>query len=140
MRIRTLLALFISLLIVSSVAAQIPSLLVTPSKATLVPGQIQTFRAVGVDGRLLRGVHWSLSPVYSASIQAGDEVEVSSDKATQFEVVADYEGQRAVASVKVISLHFLPQGTVKWEVTELPGFKTVELIPAVPTPGGPDVF
>lgn len=140
MRIRSLALVFLVFLIASSVAAQIPSLLVTPSKVTLVQGQSQTFRAVGADGRLLRDVRWSLSPVYAADLRTGDEAEVSSRTPKQFEIVADYQGNRAVATVTVIAGYKLPEGTVKWSVTELPGFQTGKITPAFPTAGGPDVF
>src|SRR5512133_1032637 len=140
MRIRVLLFVLVSVFIALSAKAQIPSLLVTPSKATLTSGQWQMFRAVGTDGRLLTGVQWSISPAFAAELRSGDEAEVSSDTATQFEVIAHYEGKTASATVTVVSGYSLPEGTSKWVVMELPGFKTVKLTPAYPTAGGPDVF
>jgi len=123
-----------------SVSAQIPSLLVTPSKVTVVVGESHTFRAVGPDGRIVRGVHWRVSPVYSAELRADDEAEVSATVPKEFKVIADYQGQEATALVTVIAGYFLPEGTVRWSVKELPGFKTVKLMPAVPSSDGPDIF
>jgi hypothetical protein len=140
MRTSSLVLLLLSSTLAISSAAQIPSLLVTPSKVTLVPGESHTFRAVGQDGRIIRGVQWSVSPAYAAELHSGDEVEVSSTTPKQFEVVAGYQGQRATASVTVVAGPVLPQGAVRWSVTELPGFKTVKITPAVPSAGGPDVF
>jgi len=137
---RTRVLLLVALFIAVSAQAQIPSLVVTPSKATLTSGQWQMFRAVGTDGRLLTGVQWSVSPAYAAELRTGDEAEVSSITATHFEIIAHYEGRTASATVTVVSGYSLPEGTSKWVVMELPGFKTVKLIPAYPTAGGADVF
>lgn len=139
MQSRASLALILLSLAIS-VSAQIPSLLVTPSKVTVVVGESHIFRAVGPDGRIVRGVHWRVSPVYSADLRTDDEAEVSATIPKGFEVIADYQGQAAKALVTVIAGYYLPEGTVRWSVTELPGFKTVKLIPAVPSSNGPDVF
>lgn len=120
--------------------AQAPSILVTPSRATLLVGEPRTFRAVGAEGRPLSGVHWRISPVYAAEFHARDEIEVASRAPTEFVVVAEYEGQEDTASVKVIAGDSLPPGTIRWGSKPLPGFRAGRIVRAAPVPDGPAFY
>jgi hypothetical protein len=55
-------------------AQEPPTLLVVPSKSTMLVGDTRTFRAVGRDARTSHNVRWSVSPEHAATLTTdGDE-------------------------------------------------------------------
>jgi hypothetical protein len=116
-------------------------LLVTPSKVNMVVGDAHVFRAVNESGRLQAGVEWFVSPQTAAEVHAGDELEIVAKQTGKLTVTARINGHEADAVVTVIEGVRLPEGSTKWELTELPGKKTIKITPAVPSAfGAADIF
>lgn len=116
-------------------------LLVTPSKVNMVVGDTHAFRAVDAVGQWQRGVKWFVSPWAAAEAHEGDELEIVAKQVGKITVTASIDGHEANAEITVIEGTRLPQGSTKWELTELPGKKTIKITPAVPSAyGAADIF
>jgi hypothetical protein len=125
------------------IAAQSPpKLIVSPAQATLLIGGTQTFRAVGVDGRIRHSVHWSLAPDYAAKLVVNaDEVTVEGAEATSRAVLtASVDGDSADATIEIPSGHTMANGTRLWTVAALPGCTSKKMTQAVPSANGPDLY
>jgi len=118
------------------------ALTISPGKATMLVGEMHTFRAVGKDGRMRHNVRWGLSPEQAASLTVnGDEATVEAKEVSSSVLLTAYaEGDSATAAVEIRSGDTLPIGTAKWSVSEMPGCKDEKIIPAVPSAGGPDIY
>jgi hypothetical protein len=123
-------------------AQNLAPLSVSPSKATLLVGGTQSFRAVGTDGRIRHSVHWSISPEYAVTIALqGDEVTVTAKEAAPSVVLtAKADGDSAQATIEIRAGRTLDAGTILWSVTPLPGCKSVDMKQAVPSADGPDIY
>jgi hypothetical protein len=87
-------------------------------------------------------VRWSVTPDHAATLAPdGDEVILQANEAASSVVLTAYaDSDMAQASIEIRLGTSLATGTVKWSVAEIPGCKTVKIIPAVPSAGGPDVY
>jgi hypothetical protein len=134
-------ALFAVTLVAAASAQAIPALSISPGKATMVPGQTRTFRAVGKDGRMRHNVRWSISPEHAAKLTMdGDEAVVQAEEAATVMLTAYAEGDSAQATVDILSGHTPPTGTVLWSVHSLPGCTSKKMTQAVPSATGPDIY
>ena len=71
----------------------------------------------------------------------GAEVTVYFDAPGEYVIHAYGTSGEASSTVRVVRLPQIPPGEVKWAVEELPGCRTVEIIPAIPAPESTnDVF
>ena len=140
--VSALLALNMSMLVRLAIAQDLPALSVVPSKVTLLLGETHTFRAVGKDGRLRRNVRWSIAPEHAAKLTVdNDEATIQAGESSSTVILTAYaEGDSSEASVEIRSGNSLPEGAIKWSVTELPGCKTMKITPAVPSANGPDIY
>jgi outer membrane protein assembly factor BamB len=123
-------------------AQQVPALSISPARATMLEGETRTFRAVGKDGRIRHNVRWSLSPESSAKLTtSGDEALVQAENVSSAATLtANAEGDSAEAEIDIRSGHALPNGTLLWSVSPLPGCKNKKMTQAVPTATGPDLY
>jgi len=122
-------------------AQQIPALSISPGKATMMPGETRTFRAVGKDGRMRHQVRWSISPERAAKLTMdGDEAVVQAEEAGTVMLTAYAEGDSAQAAVDILSGRTPPTGTLIWSVPSLPGCTTKKMTQAVPSATGPDLY
>lgn len=126
----------------SVLAEEVPKLLIVPSKATIVVGESQSFKAVGQDGRPLRNVHWRVSPNYAVQLTSDNQEAtlVALQPSSSVILTANADTQSAEATLEIRSDSSLPIGTARWTVQELPGCKTIDITPAVPSAGGPDIY
>lgn len=135
--------LALSILLSLCVLAQAPArLTVSPNKATMLVGETRTFRAVGKDGRIRPNVRWEISPRYAAEVTMnGDEVTVTAREASpSVMLTATTEGDSADASIEIRAQGDLKPGTTLWSVAPTPGCKTTQMIQAVPSANGPDLY
>ena len=137
----------LALLAVSMVAGLVlaqdpPSLLVVPSKATMLEGDTRTFRAVGKDGRMRHNIQWSISPESAATLTInGDEATVKAmEQSSTVVLTAHASGDSSEAIIEIRSGAALSTGTSIWSVTNLPGCKSVKMTQAVPSASGPDLY
>lgn len=125
------------------VVAQAPATLtVSPNKATMLVGETRTFRAVGKDGRIRPNVRWEISPTYAAAVTInGDEVTVTAREASpSVMLTASVEGDSADASIEIRGQGDMKPGTTLWSVAPTPGCKVAQMIQAVPSANGPDLY
>jgi hypothetical protein len=132
----------VSTLSASGFAQEVPTLSISPGKATMLQGETRTFRAVGKDGRMRHNVRWSVSPEHAAKLTtSGDEAVVQAEaESTSLTLTAYAEGDSAQATVDIGSSPTLPAGTLLWTVAPLPGCKSKKLSQAVPSATGPDLY
>lgn len=125
-----------------SLAQNMPLLSVSPSKVSLLVGETHAFRAVGKDGRIRHNVRWSVAPAYAASLtQSGDEVTIRAEEASPgVMLTANVDGDSADANIEILSGNSRRNGTVLWSVTPIPGCKSTNLVQAVPSANGPDLY
>jgi hypothetical protein len=125
-----------------SVAQNMPALSVSPSKASMLVGETHEFRAVGKDGRIRHNVRWNIAPAYAATLtQSGDEVTVKAEQASPTVILtANAEGDSADATIEILSGSSRKNGTVLWSVTPIPGCKSTNVIQAVSSANGPDLY
>jgi hypothetical protein len=113
---------------------------ITPQKVTLLIGQSTTFRLVDTTGQKERNVIWNVSEPGAFQISEGDELTITAKEPGDFRVTGRSGSDAAEASVKVMEGESMPVGTVKWSAGSIDGCKTIKIIPAFPSPSGPDVY
>jgi hypothetical protein len=140
-------AAFLALLTISMIgrlafAQNPPTLLVVPSKATMLVGETRTFRAVGKDGRKQQNVTWNVSPENAATLTTdGDEATLRANEPSATVVLTAHAGDHsAQSSIEIHSGAVLAPGTAIWSVTNLPGCKSGKISQTVPTANGPDLY
>jgi len=135
-------ALSIVILSLCVLAQAPPTLTVSPNKATMLVGETRTFRAVGKDGRIRHNVRWEISPSYAAGVTINsDEVTVTAREASpSVMLTASAEGDSADASIEIRAAGDMKPGTTLWSVTPTPGCKATQMIQAVPSANGPDLY
>jgi hypothetical protein len=113
---------------------------VTPNVANLVVGQSQRFRLVDQNGRPQHNVSWTLSEKGASMSHEGDDLVLTATAPASFQIMAVSPGGSAQASVKVIAEKVLPTGSIKWSAPSPEGCKTTQIVPAVPSASGIDVY
>lgn len=122
-------------------AQALPDLLVTPTKATMLVGETQVFRAVGAGGRLKSGVSWQVAPHATADIQDGDELEIRAVQPGKITITASADDHEAQAEITVLPGSSLPAGTSRFELAPLPGYHIERIIQAQRvSDSGPDFY
>ena len=97
-------AAFLALLTISMIgrlafAQNPPTLLVVPSKATMLVGETRTFRAVGKDGRKQQNVTWNVSPENAATLTTdGDEATLRANEPSATVVLTAHAGDHSAQS------------------------------------------
>ena len=135
---------FAALIAIAPVASgftqAIPALSISPGNATMMHGEMRTFRAVGKDGRMRHNVRWSISPESAAKLTIdGEEAVVQAEGPATVMLSAYAEGDSAEATVEILA-GTPPTGTRLWTVPTLPGCKNKNISQAVPTATGPDLY
>ena len=134
---------FVCLFVACSALAQNPAPLnISPNEATMLLGETRSFRAVGKDGRMRHNVRWSISPEHAAAIHPqNDEVVVTANEvSTSVTLTAYAEGDSAEATIEIRDGKTLPAGTKIWSVAPSPGCKNKQIVQAVPSATGPDLY
>lgn len=140
-RTSSLIACFSVLLWTNGLLAQsTPFLTITPRSVTMLVGDSQPFRLVHQDGHMQRNVTWTVFDRDAFQAQDGDELVLTPKRAGDFRIDARTGDGGAEATVKVVEAASLPIGTAKWSAPTAEGCKTTKIMPAVPSPNGPDVF
>lgn len=114
--------------------------LITPDTVNMLMGESRTFRLVDRNGNMQRNVSWTISDNQALQADDGDELVITAKRAGDFRIAARAEGRSAEATVKVLEGTTLPTGTGKWSAGTIEGCKSTQVVPAVPSANGPDVF
>jgi hypothetical protein len=116
------------------------SVLVSPAVATLRVGESRSFRVTDNNGHVLHGVHWTASDPGVLELLAGDEVEVTAKQSGKCTITAHADQGSGDAQVEVMEGATMKAGTILWSAPTQPGCQSIQIIQAVPTANGPDLY
>jgi len=128
------------------IGAEVPSdpdqtLFISPAVVNMLVGESHSFSAFELEGKTITpGVEWTLdnSDVVELSNDGGPTVmSKAPGKAT---LRARIGSRTAEAVITVHDVQKLPDGTILWSSPGIPGFKTKQIVQAVPTATGPDMY
>jgi len=126
-----------------SLAGTLPppsSLQVSPTTVNMVVGDTQQFTAVDDQGRPRSDATWSVSDATLASISSDSSPVLTAIAVGQVTLTATVGGVSAQAQVNILSGAVLSAGTTRWSAPSTPGFTVQQIVPAVPSAGGPGLF
>jgi len=116
------------------------TLFVTPAVVNMMVGDMHSFSAFDIDGHTVtEKAEWSLSNSYVADLSGGEPTIVAKDHGT-VTLRARIGGQTAEAAITVITGEKFTPGTILWSVPQIPGFKGSQIVQAVPSANGPDLY
>jgi len=116
------------------------SLTVTPANPNMVVGGAQAFTAVDQTGTSRPDATWSVSDTTIASFSSSSPnvlVGNAAGTATLTATVGSITGQ---TTVTVLAGSSLTVGTVLWTAPAVSGYTTQQIVQAVPTANGPDLY
>ena len=117
------------------------TLFISPAVVNMVLGDTHAFCAFDIDGTTLtNSAQWSISNSSVAELSNHGDPEITSKGRGTTMLRAQIGARYAEAKVTVISGSALPIGSVRWSSGDIPGFKTTQIKPAVPSASGVDVF
>jgi hypothetical protein len=124
----------------NALAAQSSSFVViTPQSATLLVGESRPFRMVDQNGQLQRNVTWTVSDPDALQANGGDELTIIAKQTGDFRISAQSKNGSAEATVRIMEGK-MPVGTRIWSGGTRPGCKSVQLVQAMPSANGPDMY
>jgi len=123
----------------AGLAQNSPVLAVTPQSATLLPGESRPFRLVDQNGRFQHDVTWTVSDSDGLQASPGDEVTITAKQPGDFRIEGRSANGSAEATVKVIDGK-IPVGSTLWTTPDPPGCKPKQLVQAMPSASGPDMY
>jgi Bacterial Ig-like domain (group 2) len=130
----------ILLLCAGTLLAQSPSfVVVSPQSATLAPGESRSFRLVDQNGRAQSHVTWTVSDPDALQATLEDELTVTAKRSGDFQITGRSDIGAAEATVKVVDGK-MAAGTAIWTSPEIAGCKPIQLIEAMPSANGPDMY
>jgi hypothetical protein len=116
------------------------SLQITPSNSNLFVGNMQSFTAVDQTGTARPDAAWSVSDTTIANFVGGSPNTLTGIAAGQVTLTATVGSTSAQTTVTVVPASSLSAGTVLWSATPVPGFAAQQIVQAVPTANGPDIY
>jgi hypothetical protein len=124
----------------NALAAQGTSFVViTPQSATLLVGESRPFRMVDQNGHLQRNVTWTVSDPDALQANGADELTILAEQRGDFRISAQSKNGSAEATVKVLEGK-MPVGTAIWSSGTAEGCKSLQLVQAMPSANGPDMY
>ncbi len=116
------------------------SIAISPASATILVGESRRFRAVDREGHMQRSVYWTISDPAAFAFEPGDELVLTAKQPGEFRITVRAGERAAEASIKVLQGNSLPKGSVIWSSAHPAGCKPRQLVQAVPTDNGPDLY
>ena len=116
------------------------SLQITPATVNMVVGDTRQFTAVDNLGRPRPDASWTVSDTSLASITASGSATLTAIAPGTLSVTATVDAISAQAQVTVLASGVLAPGTSVWSIPPAPGFSPLQLLQAVPTDSGPDLY
>jgi hypothetical protein len=109
------------------------TLLISPILVNMLVHDTQRFSLFDVQGHNLTAkAEWSLSNSYVADLTTDGVPTITAKDHGTVTVRARVGGVTAESSITVHPGDKLPVGTIRWQAPEVPGFKTTQIIQAVP--------
>lgn len=116
------------------------SLQVTPSTVNMQVGGTQQFTAVDNLGHPRSDVTWTVSNMSVGSVTPDSSPVLTALAAGQVTLTATDGSVSAQAQITVVSAGSITPGTPLWSVSLAPGFSPLQLVQAMPSPTGPDMY
>jgi Big-like domain-containing protein len=118
------------------------SLQITPASANVIVGGMQHFTAIDNFGYPRQDVTWTVSNPSLATVATdeNDAAVLTGLAAGQVTLTANAETASAQEQVTILAAGSYPPGTVIWSAPPVPGFSALQLVQAVPTASGPDLY
>jgi Bacterial Ig-like domain (group 3)/Bacterial Ig-like domain (group 2) len=118
------------------------SLQITPAVANVMVGGTQHFTAIDNFGYPRQDVTWTVSNPGLASVTTdeNDAAVLTGLAAGQVTLTANAETASAQEQVTILAAGSYPPGTIIWSAPPVPGFSALQLVQAVPTGTGPDLY
>jgi len=127
-------------------AAPNQTLFISPVTVNLVVGEARLFGAFSLDPHTLSSkvitseVEWSLSDESIVTLTPGAEPSVVAKSPGSTVLHARLGSEMADTTITVVSKGPLPPGTLLWSVPQIQDFVTKQIVQAVPTSSGPDLY
>jgi hypothetical protein len=118
------------------------SLQITPASANVMVGGTQHFTAVDNNGNPRTDVTWTVSNPSLASVTTdeNDNGVLTGIAVGQVTLTANAETASAQEQVTILAAGSYPAGTIVWSAPPVPGFSPIQVVQAVPTASGPDLY
>lgn len=116
------------------------SIQVTPPNVNMLVGTTQSFTAVDDQGTRRPDATWTVSDSTIASFVVGSPNVLLANAVGQVTLTASVGGVNAQTTVTVISGTSLSAGSVLWSSPSVSGFSAKQIVQAVPTADGPDLY
>ena len=117
------------------------TLFVSPSVTNMLVGDFRDFCVFDLDGKILtREAEWTIDDPGIATLAGKGDPAITTKQPGKAVLRARVGNQYAEALITVLDGNKLPDGTIKWSVPNFPGYKSKQIVQAVPTNNGPDLY
>jgi hypothetical protein len=124
----------------SSSSEKQPTLFVSPAEVGMLVNGQQSFTLFDISGHNVTSkATWSLSNSDVADLVAGPAPTIVAKEDGTVTLRADVAGETSEARIKVYR-DKMPMGAVLWREPKIPGYTAKQIVQAVPTANGPDLY
>jgi hypothetical protein len=117
------------------------TLFVSPSVTNMLVGDTRDFCVFDIDGKILtREAEWTIDDAGIATLNGEHQPTIIAKHSGHAILRARVVSRSAEASITVLDGDKIPNGTIKWSVPNYPGYKSKQIVQAVPTNSGPDIY
>jgi len=117
------------------------TLFVSPSVTNMLVGDIREFCVFDIAGKVLtREAEWTIDDSGIATLNDKGQPTIMTKQSGRAILRARVGSRSAEASITVLDGDRMPDGTIKWSVPNYPGYKSKQIVQAVPTDRGPDIY
>lgn len=117
------------------------TLFVSPSLTNMLLGDSREFCVFDIHGKILtREAEWTIDDPGVATLDVKEAPTITTHRPGKVTLRARVGVQTAEAAITVLDGDKLPDGTIAWSVPNFPGYKGKEIVQAVPTANGPDLY
>ena len=117
------------------------TLFVSPSVTNMLIGDTREFCAFDIDGKILTSeAEWTIDDGGIAALNDKGQPTIIAKRSGKAVLRARVGSRSAEASITVVDGDKMPDGTIKWSVPNYPGYKSKQIVQAVPRNGGPDIY
>jgi hypothetical protein len=117
------------------------TLFVSPSVTNMLVGDIREFCVFDIDGKILtREAEWTIDDSGIATLNDKGQPTIITKQPGKAALRARVGSRSAEASITVLDGDKMPDCTIKWSLPNYPGYTSKQIVQAVPTDRGPDIY
>jgi hypothetical protein len=117
------------------------TLFVSPSVTNMLVGETREFCVFDIDGKILtHEAEWTIDDSGIATLNGKGQPTITTKQPGKTSLRASVGGRFAEASIIVLDGDKMSNGTIKWSVPNYPGYTSKQIVQAVPTDRGPDLY